>query len=190
MSLLDLQPQGTVVFNYAHKFFEHLRKVYNEDRSVTVDVASFGMYLGISNGVDWHKKKYPVDARSFIEEIDRANLRMVIGISEFLSCEPKMKPRCDDCVDNYNRRLENLSATQKTLHLPIVFIKNSHLKLYRVGDRYFSGGINLTNSTYIDASYEILDDRYKEALQDTFEELWKMQNRDIRIFQAIHYNDL
>lgn len=180
-----INKMSEIVFNYASEFFSRLREVYHEDRSVTVDVASFGMYLGISNEVDWHRKKYPVDARYFIEEIDRVKLRMVIGVPEVLTCTPT----CDDCIDKYNKRLENFAYTQQALHLPITFVKNSHLKMYRIGDRYFAGGINLTNSTYVDASFEILDTRYQVAMQEKFNMLWKCQTRDISIFSALYYAD-
>ena len=174
------------IFTYSHKFFEYLTELYRADTSVTVDVASFGMYLGITSETDWHKKKYPVDARYFIEDINRNNLRMIIGVPTLIHC---VKPFCNHCVDAYNKRLMNFAATQEKLHLPITYIKNSHLKMYRIGDRYFSGGINLTNSTFVDASFEIIDKAIQKELQDTFEMLWKFQNTDPSIFQAIRFNE-
>ena len=184
MNLLDLQPQNVndnqKAFHYAHKFFDYLEQVFLEDPTVTVDVASFGAYLGISKNTDWHAKyeKYEVSARNFIQLINREKLRLLIGVPEFLSC----RSLCPDCIDNYNDRIYNFADTKKRLELPARFIKQSHLKMYRIGDRYFGGGINLTNSKYLDCGFEIMNSGLQQAMQEQFDMLWGYATPDALTF--------
>lgn len=53
------------------------------------------------------------------------------------------------------------------------FINKSHLKLYRIGDLFISGGMNLCNSDYTDICFTIDDKEVQMELINIFNDLWK-----------------
>ncbi len=135
---------------------------------VKVDIASYSMYLQITKGKDYGYHGH-TPARHFIENCDKDNLRMIVGLPYYMEC----KPNCTECANNYNQRVDRLTDTAHALHLNAKYHPLTHLKFYRVGDRIFTGGINLSSSDWTDVAMEITDPEDKIRLQEIFEQTWR-----------------
>lgn len=157
-----------MIYFTAEKLFMELAEIVNENPNATVDVATYSLYLQISKNKDYsYHGNTP--AREFIERINKDNLRMVIGLPYYMEC----KPHCDDCARNYNHRVDRLEDTANALHLNARYHALTHLKYYRVGDRIFTGGINLTSSDWTDVAMEVTNEEEKAELQRIFDMTWR-----------------
>lgn len=156
------------------ELFTYLEKLVKDNPSATVDIASYNMYLSISKGTDW-SIKYPSEVRTFINSItDKSKLRMIIGVPQYYPC----KIGCEDCRTNHNILLQRLRDSKSRLGLNLRYTDTNHLKYYRVGDRVFLGGINLSVSKFIDAVIEVTDEDDKNKLAELFEYTWNSLTTD------------
>lgn len=164
------------LFQTPDDLFNFLSSKYKTTDSV--DIASFGMYLGFSKGTDWHSR-YPVAARDFVEEIWQENLRVIIGVGKFFPCTPN----CPSCLDVYRQRLTNLEVTAEKLRLNIRYSASFHMKMYRVGSTFICGGINLGVSSWTDTSVLITDKQTKIQLQSAFDIAWVAAEHSVQPYR-------
>lgn len=176
-----------MVFFDQDEFFQFLLDQY--DPGVPVRVMTFGLYLGISNGVDYTKTNIRSDkrgelreykgrhmpVRSFIDGIDPNDLRIIVSIPPFSPCVED----CEPCKIKYRRRLRRLRETRLWLNIPMRYTGDSHMKLYAVGDRVFTGGFNLSGSTWTDAVVEVEDEKDKRQMLQVFDAEWEQATDSI-----------
>lgn len=166
-----------MLFRNTNELFSFLKEYYLENGG-KVDISTFGMYLGISKGKDW-SNIYKNQVREFINVVDKKDLRLILGLPAYVEC----KPNCMDCSKKYNEILERHIDTIKVLKLNCRVHPNLHLKMYRIGDLYISGGINLSASNNVDASFVIMDQEQKIFLRDLFEQIWKESDAAIHKYK-------
>jgi hypothetical protein len=156
-----------VIFTSAESLFNHLTEVYHAQGKPSVDIATYGIYLGFAKGKDWHEL-YPVAARKFIDIVDKDSLRMLIGKYPHIPCTVN----CQHCLDNYNSKQKEVDKTVVELGITAKQVDRFHMKMYRIGKVYVSGGINLGPSGWVDMSFVIHDKAQKKAMQDLFDKMW------------------
>jgi len=128
-----------------------------------IRIASYGMYLGISKGRDWNNI-YPSLTRKFFKEINKEDLYLLVGLPYHKECHTG----CEYCKMSHESVLERFNDTKEMLNLNIRYHKESHLKLYNIGELYIAGGINLTISGYADAAFVITDENQQEVLRELY----------------------
>jgi hypothetical protein len=161
-----------MLFTNPDSMFAFLKENY-ENNPRPVSIASYNMYLGISNGKDW-SKKYPSSARSFINVLDPSHTRIILGIPPLVEC----KDDCADCRTKYNKLLQRFIDTKEELGMNLRFSNASHLKMYAIGNLVVSGGINLTTSEFTDATFTV-DSGHVDPLMDLFNKHWKAADLSI-----------
>jgi hypothetical protein len=157
-----------MVFTSSETLFEYLTDMYLCQDNPSVDIATFGMYLGLSKGKDWHEL-YPVAPRKFIDIVNKSNLRVLVGKPFLMTCTPN----CKHCIKLYKDKQIEVDRTIKELAITAKKIDRFHMKMYRVGDVYVSGGINFGASNWIDVSFTIRDKSQKMAMQQLFNKVWE-----------------
>lgn len=168
------------MYKNSEELFNHLLNVIEDeakyDQNLVVDIATYGMYVGISKGKDL-ADKYPSEVRTFLDAaLKLADVRLVIGLTYFLPCTEG----CTHCLEKYNEGIDRLIDTKEMLGIENVRINpSSHFKYYRIGDRVWTGGINLTGSDWVDISMEVTDYESAEELMSMFKELWEDSETDI-----------
>lgn len=169
----------------ADEFFIYLKQQVidmNLSANSIIDISTYGMYLDISKGKDWSEVYGKSKAREFIDVVNKTSniSRLLIGLPYFMSC----KVDCKDCIDNYNTRLDRVTETIDIIGLVNVKVNPaSHLKYYRLDDRIFIGGINLSQSSYVDCAVEITDREAKIKLAKEFRNHWDNSFNDIIPFK-------
>lgn len=157
-----------MIYFTADELFTELSKIARDNPEASVDIATYSMYLQITKGKDYsYHGNTP--ARQFIEDCNKDKLRMIVGLPYYMEC----KPLCNECANNYNQRVDRLVDTAHALHLNAKYHPLTHLKFYRIGDRIFTGGINLSSSDWVDIAMEITDPEEKKRLQEIFESTWR-----------------
>ena len=164
------------IFITADELFVELKKAYK--KGMKVDIATYSMYIGISKGHD-NSFKYPSTVRNFINVIEPTDLRIVVGLPYFMEC----KPDCMDCAIKYNTSLDRFVDTQQVLGMEMKFHSTTHFKFYQIGDRIFTGGINLTGSAWIDIAMEITDLKQKAELRGVFDKTWNGAMTSLEVFK-------
>mgnify|MGYP001207973854 CR=1 FL=1 len=155
-----------MIFKNTNELFTYLSWYY-EQNGGKVDISTFNMYLGISKGKDWSYRFYnPV--REFINKVNKNDLRLILGVPAYIEC----KHNCLDCKIKYNETIQRHIDTINILNLNVKIHQNLHLKMYRIGELYISGGINLSASDYLDASFIIKDQEQKDYLKKMFDDTW------------------
>lgn len=135
----------------------------------SIDIASYGMYLGVtSDGKDW-SKQYPSAVRDFIALVAQKPHRIVIGLYHYLPCKEE---GCKHCAEKYNQTLERHKITVERIGLNVRFHPSCHLKYYRVGSTVVVGGINLSSSGSVDAAVN-MSAEHSGDLQNIFCNLWQ-----------------
>lgn len=165
------------MFCNTEELFTYLADYYKQHGG-KVRIASYGMYVGISNGKDW-SKVYPMAVRNFIDSLNKNDLRLIVGLPYFTEC----KEGCEDCAINYNKTLDRHKETIEQLNINSRFHPQLHLKLYNIGDLYVCGGMNLGKSNFVDVSFIIEDKAQKQELSKLFENTWHDSVGDIKIFK-------
>lgn len=160
----------------AKSMFQFLKQEYMKTKS-SVDIATYGMYLGISNGKDY-QKSFPMASRDFIDSINKNRLRIVIGVPYYVEC----KTNCADCKKKYNQKLDSIKETVDRLGIDAKFNDKMHWKYYSIGKKVVCGGINLSDSDFTDSSFTIDNDYDVNALKLQFETLWYRSEANIRRF--------
>lgn len=168
MSLMFFTPND--VFAYLDRQARSMKGKYS------VDIASYGMYIGITTTKDWHET-FPSQARAFIETIKTRRHRILIGLPYYASCHEN----CLDCARRFNDTLRRHALVQAKLDLNLRFNPALHLKYYRVGKVVVSGGINLTASKSLDISLTV-EEAHHAALQNFFDSIWRSSTNDITAF--------
>lgn len=176
-----------MIFFEQGDFYRYLQKIYSP--GTPVRIMTFGMYLGISKGRDYTKpyvgsdkrgevrefKGHPLSVRTFIDAIDRDDLRMIVSIAPFQPCEEG----CEACKLQYRKRLRRFRETRLRLDINTRYTGESHMKLYAVGNRVFTGGFNLSNSSWTDAVVEVEDERDKKQMLQVFDAEWEQATNSV-----------
>lgn len=161
------------VFTESDLFFDEVIQAANRAGSLEpIHISTYTMYLGISKGKD-HTEYYPAKARDLINITkDRKNFRLLTGIPY------KMKEleNLPEYIEVYNTGIQRINDTINMLDLTNIRINPEvHLKYYRVGDRIWVGGMNLSSSSWLDTMVEVTGWEEKKMLVDTFEVFWNSQ---------------
>lgn len=162
------------LFLTSDELFKYLKSITT--KYSIVDIATYGMYVGISKGKD-NSIKYPSEVRHFINKLDPSQTRMVIGLPYFMECTP----HCPHCAISYNQSLDRFIDTSDRLDLTIKYHSSTHFKYYRIDERIFTGGINLTASGWIDVAIEITDPAQKAELKHIFESTYNSASNSLEI---------
>lgn len=172
----------TRIFFNQDAMFDYLIGAVNNHHLAPIDIASYGMYLGITeDGKDW-SDIYPSSARMFINAVAQKSHRIVIGLPYYTECIEK----CVACRLQYDKRLYRTDLTAKKLKLNIRYISDCHLKYYKVGNQVILGGMNLNASGWIDAS--ILT-KSTISLRNMYRRLWKSASPTIDTFYKCKENN-
>lgn len=139
----------------ADEFFAKLNRMETIDE--TIDIITFNMTL--------FETEHPV--LEFLDHVyECKEHRIIVSVPLLREC----KIECEDCRRKYNERIDKLNKYAKIWN--IRFIQESHLKYYRVGNRVFTGGVNLSPSTWLDTMIEVNKEEIKEVLNRTFNNVW------------------
>jgi len=157
-----------MVFTSSESLFEYLTMTYHVQDRPSVDIATFGMYLGFAKGKDWHIT-HPQAPRKFIDIVDKSNLRILIGKPVLMPCVPD----CQHCTKIYEDKQKEVGKTIRELAIVAKLVDKFHMKMYRVGNVYVSGGINLGPSNWVDVSFTIDDAEQQMVMQKLFDEVWE-----------------
>lgn len=164
------------IFLTSDELFNELRKAYKP--GMKVKIATYSMYIGISKGQD-NSFKYPSKVRDFINAINPNDLQIVVGLPYFMECTPG----CMHCAIKYNQSLDRFVDTQEMLGMEMRFHSSTHFKYYQIGDRIFTGGINLTGSTWVDIALEITDLKQKQMLRQMYQKTYNGAQTSLEVFK-------
>jgi hypothetical protein len=143
----------------------------------TVDIASYSMYLGITeDGKDWHEI-YPSAARAFIEDVKFLPHRILIGVPFYIECTPD----CQHCKNIYNAKLKRFAITTEHIGLNVRYKSGFHMKYYRVRDYVICGGINLGASDAFDVALPVPKSQHN-AMRVLFNGAWDTAVVDVSQF--------
>ena len=165
----------------ADTLFKELTTVLQANPEARVDIATYGFYLDISKNKrtkeysDWSEVFGASAARTFIEEVTKTQHRLIVGLFPLRECTPG----CEHCNKMYDEGMERNLKTQAKLALNIRYHKDSHLKYYRIGNRIWVGGINLSSSDWTDVAVEVLDRDEKLQLIEIFKNHWQTATETI-----------
>lgn len=164
------------IFTTSDDLFTHLTKLAEKYAGGTIDIATYGMYVGITNGIDY-SLSYPSAARTFLNTIvaNETSHRILIGVPYFMEC----LKGCQNCASNYNRTLDRFEQTRSQLGLNIRYTDNLHLKYYRISTNYFAGGINLSTSKSVDFAMRVEGRIQTLKLGALFKRLWSQGTESI-----------
>lgn len=166
-----------MIYKSSEEFFSHLKLAYLQKRG-PVWISTFNMYLNITPEKDYQNEK-PSQVRSFIDSINKNDLRLIIGIPNFSPCAPD----CPHCISAYNRKIDRIKHSMETLGIKNVRYSNSmHMKLYYVGGEFYTGGINLTSSGFLDFSIKMMKGYDISLLKAMFEKVWNESKININGF--------
>jgi hypothetical protein len=157
----------SILFNSIDELYSFIGSEHRKRPTAAIDIVTFSLYAGFSKGRDW-STLYPSQVRRLVDEINKSVLRIVVGIPNFVPC----KPDCGDCKKVYKNRIDSLVETKKALSMNIRFIKDCHMKMYRIGPVYVVGGMNLTGSRSIDIAMTVEDKGMIKLLQAKFDSIW------------------
>jgi len=169
-----------MLFNSPKDMFSYLENYYMKNGG-PVEILTFGMYLGISRGKsggdfkDWNNT-FPMESRSFNETCSK-DLKLIIGTPFYDEC----KPNCEDCKKKYNSILERHEATVEYLDIDTKFQEDMHMKMYRVNDLVVLGGMNLSDSDWIDCCVVANKEDGERAI-NLFSKLWDGAENNLERF--------
>lgn len=161
-------------FKTSEQLFSYLLNIYKPGDEV--NISSYGMYLGVSKGIDWGDI-YKTYVRDFINKVNKGRTKIIIGLPYYIEC----KPGCNDCKIKYNNVLKRHLDTSILLNLNIRYHSELHLKYYNIGDVHISGGFNLNESNYIDWCV-LLNKTDGLDIKSIFNKTWRQANSDITYF--------
>lgn len=168
----------TNIFLKAEELFTELeRQVRLLKSDQTVDIATYSFYLNITTYDIKKRYGYNSPARQFIDTINSRNLkhRVIVGAPYLLDKLAHMP----EYIEIQNQSVERDKLTIKLLRLNARVHQSLHLKYYRIGDRIWIGGINLTSSDWIDVAHEVIDEHDKQVLMEIFDNAWNEASSDI-----------
>lgn len=170
------------IYLTAEELFKELNETLkNESEDVTVDIATYSMYLQVTTYDVKEKYGFNSNSRRFIDTLKRKNHkhRLIVGIPYF----EKKLGHIPDYVSQYNSSIDRISNTFRILKLNGRVHNGLHLKYYRIGNRIWVGGINLTSSDWVDVAHEVLDENDKKTLIKIYEDAWVASNNHIRQYR-------
>lgn len=171
-----------VIFNHE----QHIEWLMHRigDKPVNVTIASYGVYAGITytgdDSVKWGDG-YHLYTRDFIDALrDAANVRMLIGVSDYKSC--KGKHQCLHCEKQYIKmllRLVNHADHFDKFKWKMTNRLYSKAYIFEYDDQLIglSSGRNLSDSDHIDCSIVLSSTSCHVAMQ-YINDLWS-QSDDI-----------
>lgn len=146
------------------------------DEDTIVHLATYSIYIGISKSKDWSLIYGPNEARKLINKTkDLKNFKLVVGAPYFMDEVGHIR----EYVLEYNKLVNRLIMTIDHLKLNCKVHETSHLKYYRVGDRVFVGGINLSGSDWVDVAIEIYNQKQKDKLNKIFLQTFEEASTDV-----------
>lgn len=137
-----------------------LECIHEKPRRVTI--STFGIFAGITyDGKDsssWSKPYGSETNRLFKELNNLDDVRVVVGVSDFISCN--RNSRCEDCASKYISSLTRLLFHKEYFsNIKWKFRASLHFKCvvfeFRDYPVSFTGGRNMTNSSWDDISIKI-----------------------------------
>lgn len=159
-----------MIYLNSQEFWNDVLNEIKDEKTKSVLISSYGMYVGISETGENTAKKYNFDTtlQKILNEADNdKKLTVLISHNENSPC----KPGCIHCVEKNSKswarliaHIENWSNVEWHItnehHLKAVIIHKESGEL--IG---FSGGRNFTNSNWRDASFR-LDQGDTQILND------------------------
>ena len=82
-------------------------------------------------------------------------------------------------TNKYNNTIKRFKVTKNCLQLNMKFTKSFHWKYYRIGESAFIGGINLSQSGYIDSCVKITNQEDINILKRKFDIEWNKGTTNI-----------
>lgn len=168
-----------MIYINGEEFFTNLIEIYQEElqynKSLSVDIFTSSVYLDISKGVDWSEMYDKSATRKFIDRILDDNIphRIICSLPYKFICHPG----CQNCIDEYNGKLDRLYDTKKLLNLNMKFTPNVLMNYYRVGQEQFIGSSTLTSSELMTTMSSISDTTNR--MNKLFDFLWSNSSRDL-----------
>ncbi|MCI8538609.1 MAG: hypothetical protein HFF18_08140 [Oscillospiraceae bacterium] len=156
-----------MIFFDANCLFRFLREQY-EQYGGDVDIATYGITLFEE------KASFGKTASAAMEFMDslrggRIDVRVLVGL------EPVKRSRNASYglrEMEYRKKIREVLEIGYQYDICCLPTQKSHLKMYRIGDLYVVGGINLGNSTWADSAVVLERQEDKEAVQSVFDGMW------------------
>ena len=136
----------------AFKFLiKKIDELEDKGEEIFCDISTFGYYLNINADGSDMNDQYPKITRQFIDRARNHNLRILVGLNDYDSNNDVCK-QCPQCKTLHNSRLSRHQKTIEVLGLDgcVRFKEQMHWKYYRINEIILVGGMNLTESSYID----------------------------------------
>lgn len=156
-----------MVFFDAQSLFNFLREQY-EKKECPVDIATYGISL--------FEEKTPYgsfesSAMKFMNCLrgGATDVRVLVGlqpIKKFRNSTYGMREL------EYRKMVRRVLEIGEEYGICCLPTQKSHLKMYRIGDLYVVGGINLGNSYWTDCSVVVENQDDKDEMQYVFDAMW------------------
>lgn len=162
----------------ANQLFEELLTIPVTDSSI-VHIATYSMYIDVAKSQDWAKVYGPSKSRRLIDKTkDLKEFKLMVGAPYYM----KELAHLREYIAFYNNKVKQLKIAVDHFKLNCRVHNSSHLKYYRIDDRVFIGGINLTASNWIDVAIEVFDKEQKEELAKIFAQAFEESEVDISLY--------
>lgn len=167
--------------------FLNLDEYYNYINSLLdkkpgeVLISTYGIYCGIlDDGTDvtTFGSKYDKQSKQLCDRLREEKIKtsILVGVYSYRSCKGDFP--CENCEKSYAKGMRRLLA--HSIHWPEFkwrFSPNCHLKMflanYKNSSEAVSGGRNMTDSEWADASFPIHDPASNKRLAIYFLNTWK-----------------
>lgn len=156
-----------MIFFDAQCLFDFLRERY-EQYGGEVDIATYGITLFEENA---SFGKTASAAMKFMDSLrgGRIDVRVLVGlepIKRFRNASYGLREM------EHRKKVREVLEIGQRYDICCLPTQKSHLKMYRIGDLYVLGGINLGNSTWADSAVVLERQEDKEEAQSVFDAMW------------------
>ena len=135
-------------------------------------ISTYNLYTGISKDGHVIKDSKTRNARIFMNRINKASTRLLVGVSPYFPCK-------EDCEECCTKRISMISRFQHHCNqwpeMQIAFARELHLKLYlfKIDSVWvgFTGGMNLSASDWDDLLISIPPNEIPQLIE-LFNRLW------------------
>lgn len=147
-----------------------------------VRISTYNLYTGISATGSVVRATSTWDARRFMDVLNQPNkdVQILVGIPPFIECNEG----CEHCKERRESLIQRIDFHRKIYNnIDFRFVNKHHMKLYFFDlydyDICFSGGVNLSNSSWSDILLEIPDPSASSELLEIFKASWKGQSQKL-----------
>lgn len=151
------------LFTTINEYYSAITEAAKEIQPKEAYISTFSLYAGVTDkGLDTRKiYGYPNKTADFLDKLARNNVKtnIVVGLPETSICFDG----CENCITKWNKTISRYEKTRDNWpDFNWVFINGNHTKFIVLvnSDQYrvFSGGRNLSESSWDDLTFRLPDD--------------------------------